>query len=93
MASKVDQNYVISIKMTTPGAIVVMPTPPAAPPASNEAGPEDSAATDLLHQERMEYIKQLVQERERLSAGPGCDVAKRLIEQGKKQNLAESMTD
>ncbi|XP_064086056.1 KH domain-containing, RNA-binding, signal transduction-associated protein 2-like isoform X3 [Macrobrachium nipponense] len=42
--------------------------------------PENTTA-DALHQERMEYIRQLVQEREALANSPGCDVARRLIEQ------------
>lgn len=68
------------------GSLVVMATPtlegiPSISPS--EAGLSDAAASDMLHQERMEYIKQLVQEREKLSNGVGCDVAKKLIEQGR----------
>lgn len=49
---------------------------PAPPPTTAEA-----ATADALHQERMEYIRQLVQERESLATANGCDVARRLIEQ------------
>ncbi|KAL7646849.1 UNVERIFIED_CONTAM: hypothetical protein RMT77_002105 [Armadillidium vulgare] len=66
------------------GPLVVMTTPviegiPSVSPT--DVGIADGAASDMLHQERMEYIKQLVQERERLSNGVGCEVAKKLIEQ------------
>ncbi|XP_047489521.1 KH domain-containing, RNA-binding, signal transduction-associated protein 3-like, partial [Penaeus chinensis] len=41
----------------------------------------EASTVDALHQERMEYIRQLVQEKESLASNPGCDVARRLIEQ------------
>lgn len=41
----------------------------------------EASTVDALHQERMEYIRQLVQEKESLANNPGCDVARRLIEQ------------
>lgn len=47
------------------------------PPAVNA----EAATADALHQERMEYIRELVQERESLASAAGCDVARRLIEQ------------
>lgn len=56
-------------------------SPPSPGPAS---GSSDSGAGDALHAERMEYIRQLVQERDQLATAEGCDVARRLIEQGKK---------
>ncbi|XP_053638031.1 KH domain-containing, RNA-binding, signal transduction-associated protein 2 isoform X2 [Cherax quadricarinatus] len=51
---------------------------PATPQAANM---QEGATADALHQERMEYIRQLVQEREALASSSGCDVARRLIEQ------------
>lgn len=63
------------------GSVVVgSGSPPSPGPAS---GSSDSGAGDALHAERMEYIRQLVQERDQLATTDGCDVAKRLIEQGK----------
>ena len=52
--------------------------PPSSPPPSSDGG-----AGDALHAERMEYIRQLVQERDNLANAEGCEVARRLIEQGK----------
>uniref|UniRef100_A0A6A7GBP3 KH domain-containing, RNA-binding, signal transduction-associated protein 2-like n=1 Tax=Hirondellea gigas TaxID=1518452 RepID=A0A6A7GBP3_9CRUS len=56
--------------------VYVDPSPPTPPPPCGDGG-----AGDALHAERMEYIRQLVQERDNLATTDGCDVAKRLVEQ------------
>lgn len=62
-----------------PSATFVMEAATGAPQA---APLPEGSTVDALHQERMEYIRQLVQEREALAtSSPGCDVARRLIEQ------------
>ena len=65
------------------------PPPMDAPPSPSAGGGGlavcENATADALHQERMEYIRQLVQEKESLANNPGCDVARRLLEQGTTQ--------
>lgn len=78
------------------GALMDMPPPPpctsayiegtGGPGSTDAASPppmSDGGTGDALHAERMEYIRQLVQERDSLATTEGCEVARRLIEQGK----------
>ena len=50
----------------------------------------DAGGTDATHQERMEYIRQLVQEREALAGTPGTENARRLLEQGEEKKTKKT---
>ena len=62
-----------------------LPVVGSVPEVASAPATDSSTAEDVIHQERMDYIRELVQEREKLSGNPGCDVARRLIEQGKQK--------
>ena len=62
----------------TPTMMVESPTPPL-PPSSDSMDAIEAAE----QAERMEYIRQLVQQRDHLSGLNGCELALKLVEQGR----------
>ena len=79
----------------TPVAAGMNPPPsitPLSPPDPNLSCDPGSAIPDTSHQERMEYIRQLVQEREALASTPGTENARRLLEQGRPKIILNTLS-